>query len=744
MEHIPPRKESGTDSRSWDNPFPTFPASSTRRPQEQIGSRYESQGAPGLDQESSWSKRKPANPQEQQLDNFNGPYDAHSQFSNSQADDISSARNDPRYPRPLSFERSRTMPAALSNTAPESGLIPADDHSKWQEPGAVSGYYGSQGDTAPERVPEQSRGLRPQGLPRSQSDDPQWGNNHAAKPVQTQDSRQNRFPTESRGEILNAYPEHEFPPNLPSQNRHFDDRRPQPHDTNMPNFDTVQHQKSYGRDMTVEDHLRPQGRRPDREPQGNYPTDLGRQEQHLGHPGVEDMPRSRSQPDLSGRPPRVGQPNEGYEPPVGPYERPATSASARDYGQYPNRGGFRPQDGPRGPPGPGASSRGPWGPPGSAQGFGPRNKYGAPGTYPNGSRGEGLPLQRPAPGQHGRPPYDRMQPPGPGRRPDERAAHADQHRSPPPQIGRAPPDPRAPPSQYQQNRSPSAQAVRENPERRPQPGSGAQNGRQKQRMPSLDKPLPNPDALPSHPAPVRPGLSNVQQPGPNTRPAPVRQYNSGSSDPVQQPASANGRSGPGAVTYQDLEALKQKTHRHPNDNAAQFLLAQKLVEAADVLVDERADATIKKRNRDKYQSDALKIIKKLSALSYGEADFFYADCYSRGVLGLQSDIREAFLLYQKAAKANHAQAAYRVAVCCELGQEDGGGTKRDPVKAMQWYRRAATLGDTAAMYKMGVILLKGLLGQPRDPSEGITWLKQAAERADGENPHALHELVGLT
>ncbi|KAJ2965612.1 hypothetical protein NUW58_g10854 [Xylaria curta] len=44
------------------------------------------------------------------------------------------------------------------------------------------------------------------------------------------------------------------------------------------------------------------------------------------------------------------------------------------------------------------------------------------------------------------------------------------------------------------------------------------------------------------------------------------------------------------------------------------------------------------------------------------------------------------------------------------------------------------------MYKVGMILLKGLLGQQRNPREAIGWLKRAAERADAENPHALHEL----
>ena len=171
------------------------------------------------------------------------------------------------------------------------------------------------------------------------------------------------------------------------------------------------------------------------------------------------------------------------------------------------------------------------------------------------------------------------------------------------------------------------------------------------------------------------------------------------------------------------------------------MLAKKMVEAASVLVDERADPRTRNKSREKYILDAHKIVKKLSNNGYSEATFYLADAYSRGSLGLESDTREAFKLYQSAAKIGHAQAAYRVAVCCEIGHEEGGGTSRDAVKAMQWYKRAATLGDTPAMYKMGIISLKGLLGQPKNPREAVVWLKRAAERADKENPHALHELV---
>ena len=238
-----------------------------------------------------------------------------------------------------------------------------------------------------------------------------------------------------------------------------------------------------------------------------------------------------------------------------------------------------------------------------------------------------------------------------------------------------------------------------------------------------------------------------------SKPPPMRQYNNTSSPaptnlgaPSQSndpPQTKKPKSGPPPVTYQELDRLRQKTQTSPEDQATKFLLAKKLVEASTVLVNERADPKTRDKARDDYTAQALKILKKLSSAQHPDAMFYVGDLYSRGALGLAPDVKEAFTLYQSAAKANHAQAAYRVAVCCEMGQDEGGGTRKDPIKAMQWYKRAAQLGDVPAMYKMGIIQLKGLLGQPRNPREALVFLKKAAERADAENPHALHELALL-
>ncbi|EED19210.1 chitin synthase activator (Chs3), putative [Talaromyces stipitatus ATCC 10500] len=260
----------------------------------------------------------------------------------------------------------------------------------------------------------------------------------------------------------------------------------------------------------------------------------------------------------------------------------------------------------------------------------------------------------------------------------------------------------------------------------------------------------NPDALPAHPLPYRAGLDQVPGGAPAGPPAPVRQYGGPRQNNAAQPAPStvppavgpDGRPASPPVTQMEIEKLQLIVRRNPDDYKTALKLAKKYVEASTRLIGEegRVDPKTRARNKDKYIHDAYKIVKRLVNDSFPDAMFYMADNYGSGGLGLQADPKDAFQLYQSAAKAGHAESAYRTAVCCELGQEEGGGTKRDALKAVQWYRRAAALGNTPAMYKMGIILLKGLLGQQKNPREAITWLKRAADGADVENPHALHEL----
>ena len=252
----------------------------------------------------------------------------------------------------------------------------------------------------------------------------------------------------------------------------------------------------------------------------------------------------------------------------------------------------------------------------------------------------------------------------------------------------------------------------------------------------------NPDALPRHPVPVRPGLLNGG-PGSVSKPPPVRNYDIARAPSHQRQASVDQASRP--VTAAELDRLRAAVDAQPNNHKQALLLAKKLVEAADVLASEsgRADRAVMVKNRERYILDAHKRIKKLVAAGFPDAQFYLADCYSQGTLGLEVDPKEAFRLYQAAAKAGHPEAAFRTAMCCEIGPEEGGGTGKDLAKAVQWYRRAAALGDPSAMYKLGIILLKGLLGQQRNVGDAVIWLKHAAEHGNRDNPRALHELATL-
>ncbi|GHJ83706.1 hypothetical protein NliqN6_0108 [Naganishia liquefaciens] len=181
------------------------------------------------------------------------------------------------------------------------------------------------------------------------------------------------------------------------------------------------------------------------------------------------------------------------------------------------------------------------------------------------------------------------------------------------------------------------------------------------------------------------------------------------------------------------------------DPEAQFAFAKYLIEAARIIGDDMTragDSRGGKKYRDALLAESLKHIKRLATSGpepYAEAQFFLANMYGTGQLGLAVDYEKAYQLYMQASKQNHPAATYRTAVCNELG----AGTRKEATRAVLFYRKAASLRDSAAMYKLAMILLHGLLEQPRNAREGITWLRRAAQQADAENPHALHELAML-
>lgn len=232
---------------------------------------------------------------------------------------------------------------------------------------------------------------------------------------------------------------------------------------------------------------------------------------------------------------------------------------------------------------------------------------------------------------------------------------------------------------------------------------------------------------------------------PSTGPPPPADMEEYYSEPPQMGLSDD-LPQPQIPTKEALETYRQNAKKS-HDPEVQLDFAKYLIETAALVLSnhgEQVDLQTARKLHNTLITEALKWIKRLSSQgiglgkgAYPDAQFFLANCYNNGSLGLPVDHDKAFNLYVQASKQNHPAATYRTGVCYEFG----AGTKRDHHRALQFFRKAAALGDTAAMFKVGMVLLKGGLGQQPNPREGITWLKRAAASADEENPHALHELA---
>jgi TPR repeat protein len=125
-------------------------------------------------------------------------------------------------------------------------------------------------------------------------------------------------------------------------------------------------------------------------------------------------------------------------------------------------------------------------------------------------------------------------------------------------------------------------------------------------------------------------------------------------------------------------------------------------------------------------SEAKHILQKLSDKAYPFAQYYLADGYASGLFNKgKEDYGQAFPLFVAASKHGHAESGYRAALCYEFGW----GCRKDPAKAVQFYRQSASKNHPGAMTRLGRACLSGDLGLNKY-REGLKWLKRATESAD--------------
>jgi len=120
-----------------------------------------------------------------------------------------------------------------------------------------------------------------------------------------------------------------------------------------------------------------------------------------------------------------------------------------------------------------------------------------------------------------------------------------------------------------------------------------------------------------------------------------------------------------------------------------------------------------------------------------QAQYYLADAYSSGLFSKgREENDKAFPLFVAASKHGHAEAGYRAALCYEFGW----GCRKDPLKAVPFFRHAASKSHPGAMTRLGIACLRSDLGLHDHCREGLKWLKRATEVADEQYPSAPYEL----
>ncbi|EPS38404.1 hypothetical protein H072_7863 [Dactylellina haptotyla CBS 200.50] len=143
------------------------------------------------------------------------------------------------------------------------------------------------------------------------------------------------------------------------------------------------------------------------------------------------------------------------------------------------------------------------------------------------------------------------------------------------------------------------------------------------------------------------------------------------------------------------------------------------------------------RKRARLLKEARQILQRLADRSFPYAQYFLADALCSGLFtNGKPDLDKAFPLFVAAAKHGHAESGYRAA----LHYEYGWGTKKEPLKAVQFYRAAAARNHPGAMTRLAMACLRGDLGITDGYKEGVKWLKRATEAADYQYPNAPFEL----
>lgn len=198
------------------------------------------------------------------------------------------------------------------------------------------------------------------------------------------------------------------------------------------------------------------------------------------------------------------------------------------------------------------------------------------------------------------------------------------------------------------------------------------------------------------------------------------------------------------LTAQKTLEMYRQNVKKTNDAETQYAFALFLVQAAqEAGLSHSPDEAESPRpemggsSAQELLREARGILQRLSDKGYPFAQYYLADGYASGLFNKgKEDYGTAFPLFVAASKHGHAESGYRAALCYEFGW----GCRKDPLKAVQFYRQSASKNHPGAMTRLGRACLAGDLGLGVRYREGVKWLKRATESADQQYNQAPYHL----
>ena len=125
---------------------------------------------------------------------------------------------------------------------------------------------------------------------------------------------------------------------------------------------------------------------------------------------------------------------------------------------------------------------------------------------------------------------------------------------------------------------------------------------------------------------------------------------------------------------------------------------------------------------------AIESLKKAAEQGYADAQFELGHIYEDG-LGVEANLDQAIDWYQKAAELGNKEAFEK----CRMAAVEGN------IKAIEWFKKAAEQGNVDAQYQLGFLYKHGIRVE-KNIDKAIEWYKKAAEQNSYISKLSLAEL----